>query len=50
MLMNSCQYEICAAFELLEIERFKAILANIIYLGLPQTAEIILKGEKLKPI
>ena len=50
MLLNMCHYEICAAFELLEIKRFKPILANIVYLGLPDTEAIILKGEKLRPV
>jgi hypothetical protein len=49
-LLNSSQYEICAAFELLEIERFKPIISNIFYLGMPETAAAILKGEKIKPI
>ena len=49
-LLNSCVYEICAAFELLSIKRYKEVLENIIYLGLEQTGKSILAGEKLKAI
>jgi hypothetical protein len=50
LLLNSCQYEICAAFELLDIKKFKPILSNILYLGLPDMSATILKGEKIKPL
>ena len=49
-LLNMSEYEICAAFELLEIEKFKPILENILYLGLKKTADVVVKGEKLKPL
>lgn len=50
MLLNSCQYEISAAFELLEIRRFRPVVANIVYLGLPDTAAAVLRGAKIRPI
>ena len=49
-LLNSCVYEISAAFELLEFRRFRPIVENIIYLGLPDMAENIRTGRKVKPL
>lgn len=34
-LINNCNVEMAKSFELLELKRYKTILSNIIYLGLP---------------
>lgn len=51
-LLNSCVYEITAAFGLLEFRRFGAVVANAFYLGLPEVKKAVLAGlpkkEKIK--
>lgn len=47
-MLNSCVYEISAAFELLDIKRFKPIISNIIYLGFPEMKKAIFSGLKIK--
>lgn len=46
-LINVCITELAASFELLNINRYKSILGNVIYLGLPKTLEKIIKGDKI---
>jgi hypothetical protein len=46
--LNFCISEAAAAFELIDIKRFKNILGNIIYLGLENSQNEILKKEKCK--
>ncbi|MDR3552111.1 MAG: DUF5685 family protein, partial [Clostridia bacterium] len=45
MLLNSCSFEIAAAYELLAKGRFCSIIENIIYLGMPQTQKKVLSGK-----
>lgn len=47
-LLNSCVYEITAAFNLLETKRFSPILENVFYNGLPQMQRAVLSGLSLK--
>ena len=46
-VLDFCQVEAASAFELLKIYKYKDILGNIIYLGLDNSRENILK-EKTK--
>lgn len=46
--LNICIKESAAAFELLDIKRFKNILGNIIYLGLEDSQKQIFSKEKQK--
>lgn len=46
--LTFCITEAAAAFELLDINRFKNILGNIIYLGLENTQKEVLEKEKCK--
>ena len=46
MLLNSCTYEITAAFGLLRLKRFEPILTNITSLGLPRMQKQVL--DKMK--
>ena len=48
MLLNSCVYEMCAAYELLDRGRFDSILRNVIYLGLPDIQKKVLIGDNTK--
>lgn len=43
-LLNSCIYEITAAFELLPSVRYREILSNTFYLGLPEMEKAVLSG------
>ena len=43
--LTFCATEAAAAFELVEIKRFKNILGNIIYLGLEQSMNQVIKKE-----
>jgi hypothetical protein len=43
-LLNSCIYEITTAFELLPIARYREILTNAFYLGLPEVKKAVLSG------
>ena len=46
-LINNCNVELANAFELLEFKRYKTILSNIIYLGLPnELKRVDNKGDK----
>lgn len=49
-LMNYCNHEIAAAFELLRFYRCRPLIGNIIYLGLPDMTEKIRKREKIRPV
>lgn len=40
-MLNSCIFEISAAFELLKIKKFAPIISNIIYLGLPEMKKAV---------
>jgi len=42
-LLHNCVTEAGAAFELLEIKRFRGILENVIYQGMPQVQDRIIK-------
>lgn len=44
--LNVCVAEACKAFELLSVKRYAEILANILYLGLPDSQKRALSGEK----
>ena len=46
--LNMCIGEAQNAFDLLNIERFKNILGNIIYVGLEESQKIVLDKEKTK--
>jgi hypothetical protein len=46
MLLNSCIYEMAAAYELLPKGCYDSIISNIIYLGLSEQQQIINKGKK----
>lgn len=46
--LNICIKEAASAFELINIKRFKNILGNIIYLGLENSQNEVLKKEKCK--
>lgn len=43
-LLNSCIYEVTSAFELLEPARYRAIVANTFYFGLPEVKKAVLSG------
>lgn len=45
-LINNCNVEMANSFELLEFKRYKTILSNIIYQGLPQELKRIENKEK----
>ncbi len=45
-LINNCNVEIAKSFELLRFQRYKTILSNIIYLGLPNVLKQILNKNK----
>lgn len=50
-MLNSCIFEISAAFELLEVKKFAPIIYNIIYLGLPEMKKAVfseLSGKEKK--
>lgn len=47
-LLNSCIYEITAAFELLDTKCFTSIIGNVFYLGLPEVKKAILSGLSSK--
>lgn len=47
-LLNITAAEMAAAYELLELKRFKGILDNIVYLGLPASMERVFNGRKNK--
>ena len=47
-LLNITAAELAAAYELLELKRFKGILDNIVYLGLPASMERVFNGRKNK--
>ena len=49
-LLNSCVYEISGAFELLEFRRFRAIVENIVYMGLPDMAAKVRANKKIMPL
>lgn len=49
-LMNVCNHEMAAAFELLHFYRFRPIIGNILYLGLPDMTEKIRSREKIRPV
>lgn len=49
-MLNSCVYEISAAFELLEFRRFRPIVENIVYMGLPDMAEKVRMKKKIMPL
>lgn len=49
-LMNYCNHEMAAAFELLRFYRYRPIIGNILYLGLPDMTEKIRKREKIRPV
>lgn len=44
--MNVCVAEAGRAFELLDIRRYRGILENVVYLGLPQSQKQVLEKEK----
>ncbi|HIZ83636.1 MAG TPA: hypothetical protein H9668_04350 [Firmicutes bacterium] len=44
--LNVCTDEACKAFELLPVGRYEEILANILYLGLPNSQKQALEGTK----
>ncbi len=44
--LNVCVAEACKAFELLPVKRYEEILANILYLGLPNSQKQALSGKK----
>lgn len=44
--LNVCVAEACKAFELLPVKRYEEILANILYLGLPDSQKRALSDEK----
>lgn len=46
--LNMCISEAEAAFDLLEIQRFKNILGNIVYVGLEESQKCIINKEKVK--
>ena len=46
--LNVCISEAAAAFDLLDIQRFKNILGNIIYVGLEESQKCIINKEKVK--
>jgi len=43
-LLNSCIYEITAAFDLLDIKCYAPIIGNVFYLGLPEVKKAVLSG------
>ncbi len=45
-LINNCNVEMANSFELLEFKRYKSILSNIIYQGLPEELKRIESKEK----
>ena len=45
-LINNCNVEMANSFELLEFNRYKTILSNIIYLGLPNELKRVNKENK----
>jgi len=45
-LINNCNVEMANSFELLELKRYKSILSNIIYQGLPEELKRIENKEK----
>lgn len=47
-LINNCNVELSNAYELLEFNRYKTILSNIIYLGLPNELKRIKENFKEK--
>ena len=48
-VLNITVAELGAAYELLELKRYKTILDNIIYLGLPASAEEIFRKKNGNP-
>ena len=46
--LNMCIGEAKSAFDLLDIQRFKNILGNIIYVGLEESQKCVLNKEKIK--
>ncbi len=48
-LLNITAAEMAAAYELLELKRFKGILDNIVYLGLPASMERVFNRKKKNP-
>jgi hypothetical protein len=50
MLLNSCIYEMTAAYELLPKGCYDSIISNIIYLGLVEQERLINEGKKEKQI
>ena len=44
-LINNCNTELAKSFELLNFKRYKTILSNIIYLGLPNVLKQILNNK-----
>jgi hypothetical protein len=48
MLLNSCIYEMTAAYELLPKGCYDSIISNILYLGLAEQERLIVEGKKKK--